>query len=632
MEISYVYNKPRKEFGRHVAYKRVDAEVLVDIVPNPDDFKDLWVEEPVSEKSVQAGQDFTEHYVNTQRVQLDVHGVNHKQGGWPQGIEPTDAEHTSRYRKKVERDPGYVSAVAAAVGRLDGATQLNNAMNLTEQYFDAADGGTVLSSKPPSLKTISIFRDPASIKRTARRVVWAPESASKAPRKFAAAFCNMTYQYDFNLARAIASSSTLSQTELFREASLSATGVADPSILQQLNLQASSSYIYDVSNSNTPDFELLASNSSSNSALTSLRYSSKDGYIIFAGLYNGQVGFYDVRKSHHIIDTSEITLSHKDPVHDLYVVKSKSGTEFASISTDGRVIWWDTRKLSESLETMELLIGVDGAAARSRPGTQGGGPHAAAEGAQAASAARAEPTQMLIGGTCLNVDPAAGASKFLAGSEAGHVFHCNRKNKPSERVAATLLGHHGPVKCITRSPFFAKYFMTCGDWSVKLWADDIKTPILSTSYSRGTVNGACFSSTRPGIFGAARSDGYLDIYDLFFKVDAPSVSLKVSSAPLTSLEIEPTSQYMAVGGADGTVSLLQASESLYVSSNIVAEKQFIQTLFERESKREKALEQRAKELRIRGGDTAAKGPRDINVLIDPDLVRGIEDEYNNYAF
>lgn len=65
---------------------------------------------------------------------------------------------------------------------------------------------------------------------------------------------------------------------------------------------------------------------------------------------------------------------------------------------------------------------------------------------------------------------------------------------------------------------------------------------------------------------------------------------------------------------------------------MVLEKQFIQNLFERESKREKALEQRTKEMKLKSADNAPKGPRDIDIVIDPDLLANIEDEYGNFTF
>ena len=35
----------------------------------------------------------------------------HTEGGWPKDVDPTDVEHTIRYRKKIEKDEEYIRAV-----------------------------------------------------------------------------------------------------------------------------------------------------------------------------------------------------------------------------------------------------------------------------------------------------------------------------------------------------------------------------------------------------------------------------------------------------------------------------------------------------------------------------------------
>ena len=38
---------------------------------------------------------------NTVTVVLETRGMNHQEGGWPKEIDPSEAEQTIRYRKKV---------------------------------------------------------------------------------------------------------------------------------------------------------------------------------------------------------------------------------------------------------------------------------------------------------------------------------------------------------------------------------------------------------------------------------------------------------------------------------------------------------------------------------------------------
>lgn len=44
----------------------------------------------------------------------------------------------------------------------------------------------------------------------------------------------------------------------------------------------------------------------------------------------------------------------RDPVYDFAWLQSKTGSEAMTVSTDGSVLWWDIRKLSEAVESMPL--------------------------------------------------------------------------------------------------------------------------------------------------------------------------------------------------------------------------------------------------------------------------------------
>lgn len=49
--------------------------------------------------------------VNTERFETESRGMNHTEGGWPKDINPAEVEQTIRFRKKVEKDEGYVNVV-----------------------------------------------------------------------------------------------------------------------------------------------------------------------------------------------------------------------------------------------------------------------------------------------------------------------------------------------------------------------------------------------------------------------------------------------------------------------------------------------------------------------------------------
>ena len=41
-------------------------------------------------------------------------------------------------------------------------------------------------------------------------------------------------------------------------------------------------------------------------------------------------------------------------------------------------------------------------------------------------------------------------------------------------VISSFSGHTGPVYHISRNPQFPKIFLTVGDWTARIWSEDIK--------------------------------------------------------------------------------------------------------------------------------------------------------------
>lgn len=55
--------------------------------------------------------ELSEHYVNTERVNTSEKGMTHREGGWPQGVDPSEPVETNRLRRKFEKDPNFTTAV-----------------------------------------------------------------------------------------------------------------------------------------------------------------------------------------------------------------------------------------------------------------------------------------------------------------------------------------------------------------------------------------------------------------------------------------------------------------------------------------------------------------------------------------
>ena len=319
------------------------------------------------------------------------------------------------------------------------------------------------------------------------------------------------------------------------------------------------SYVWDVNNPNTPEMTLTPP-----SPLCCLEYNPKDPHLLVGGSYNGLITCYDTRVGYTPKDTSIIEKSHRDPVYKVAWLPGKTPFECVSTSTDGQVLWWDVRKLAEPIESLWVEEKTE---AKDR-----------------------------VGSTCMEYTGAGG--KFMLGSESGKIAACSRKGKTAaDKVGNIWEAHCGPVYALSRNAYFPKFYLTVGDWSVKLWNEEIRTPILTSKYSKTYMLDAAWSPTRPGVFVTSKMDGTLDIWDIFYRQHDPTLSLQVDTDGLKSVRIQEQGALVATGTVDGSVYMLELSEGLvHMQPN---EKSTVMNMLERESKREKNLEARAKELKAK---------------------------------
>ncbi|XP_034439463.1 dynein intermediate chain 2, axonemal-like [Hippoglossus hippoglossus] len=323
------------------------------------------------------------------------------------------------------------------------------------------------------------------------------------------------------------------------------------------------SYIWDIENPNRPEMTLKPT-----SPLICLDYNPKDSHTLVGGSFNGQIAYWDTRRGSQPVECSSVEHSHRDPVYKIVWLQSKTGTDAFSASTDGQVLWWDVRKLSEPTERLVLDLGREGNLNRA------------------------------LGAISLEFE-ATMPTKFMVGTEQGVVVSCNRKAKtPAEKIVCTYDGHHGPIYALQRNPFFPKNFLTVGDWTARIWSEDIKeSSIMWTKYQMSFLTDACWSPVRPSVFFTVKMDGVLDIWDILFKQNDPTLSLKVCDKALNSLCIQDNGRLVACGSQQGEATLLEICSGL--STLQKNEKNLLAAMFERETKREKILEARQREIRLK---------------------------------
>ncbi|KAK2150722.1 hypothetical protein LSH36_393g00019 [Paralvinella palmiformis] len=323
------------------------------------------------------------------------------------------------------------------------------------------------------------------------------------------------------------------------------------------------SYIWDIENPNKPEMTLKPV-----SPLVCLEYNPKDSHVLIGGQYNGQVAYWDRRKGSQPIELTPIEHSHRDPVYKTIWLQSKTGTECFSASTDGQVLWWDIRKMGEPTEKLYLDP------TKKQDITK----------AQGAMALEYEPTI---------------PTKFMVGTEQGSILSCNRKAKtPAEKIVAQYPAHYGPVYALQRNPFFPKNFLSIGDWTARIWSEDIReSSIMWTKYHMSYLTDGCWSPVRPAVFFTTKRDGTLDIWDIIFKQNDPTLSLQVSDEPLHSIRVQDGGRLIATGSHKGTTTLLELSDGLCMQSK--SEKNLVTMMFDRETRREKILESRHREMKLK---------------------------------
>ena len=102
-------------------------------------------------------------------------------------------------------------------------------------------------------------------------------------------------------------------------------------------------------------------------------------------------------------------------------------------------------------------------------------------------------------------------------------------------------------------------------------------------------------------------------------------------APLTSINLQDAGRLISVGTETGDVALLELCEGLAVMQP--NEKQGISQMFEREYKREKNLEQRAKELKQKARKEAAKAAaaQQEEAVNEAEVLQKVEDEFFSHV-
>ena len=337
-----------------------------------------------------------------------------------------------------------------------------------------------------------------------------------------------------------------------------AIAYCSPQFLGCLDANSTDGFIFDITNPTKHVHRLHAP-----SSLTSIQYNPREESQIAGGCHEGHICWWDTRlgrnKGSLISDEA-----HRDPVYNVIWTNSNTNTELMTASGDGTVKFWDVRKLNRSRDT--FIIDNENEDIQSKGNILNA-----------------------YGASCLEYDTTI-PTKYMIGTEQGAISCCSRNAKnQTETITAEYKGHYGPIRCLQRNPKFTKYFLTIGDWSVKIWADDVfKSPVFWMNCGTELLTDGCWSPIRPSLFFLSKMNGLIEGWDIINKQKEPILSQEIHSGPIHCMAIHEKGALLCAGQEDGSVVMLEVSESL---STVKKEERYtLLHLLDRETRREKVLE------------------------------------------
>jgi len=324
--------------------------------------------------------------------------------------------------------------------------------------------------------------------------------------------------------------------------------------------------------------------------VTAIDFSASHPQLIAAGMYDGAIAVYDVRKRNPkpILDTGGLAGKHSDPVFQVTWIDADSerGESLVSISTDGKVVLWNMAKGFEHTDLMKLrrLTSNRGTKATAKltplfptSSTIPSAPALAAPAPKGRPSATPTPASSVLApapaaGSALHTDAfisrvASGTSFdfqthkgadhniYLVGTEDGTIHKCSRSYP---EYLENYLGHSGPVYRLRWSPFCAEYFLSCSaDWTARLWhSEHEESPMFVFQTFKDYVADIAWSPVNAAVFATCCGDGRLDIWDLSASPVDPIVSVvpeRGAECAFGAMGFTPDGTVLFAGDAQGAV-------------------------------------------------------------------------------
>ncbi|KAL4510230.1 hypothetical protein ABPG72_010423 [Tetrahymena utriculariae] len=229
--------------------------------------------------------------------------------------------------------------------------------------------------------------------------------------------------------------------------------------------------------------------------------------------------------------------------------------QFASISWDGQVCFWDTRFNDQKDSKKQFDITSHQWKANYglqlvRP--EGGG---------------------TMGGSQIAFRKGQRTPTFTGTSDEGELFlvdwtvHPTEDSNRNDKVTKLWQNERSyrPTVTLECSPFYEDIILTIHDFNFCIWKHDVDVPIFDSAIvKQGQITCGAFSPSRPGVVIIGLNDGNINVWDFLDQSHKATLTYHVGAKPLSYIKFHENQHHsLAVGDFDGTVHILELPYTLW---------------------------------------------------------------------
>jgi len=205
------------------------------------------------------------------------------------------------------------------------------------------------------------------------------------------------------------------------------------------------------------------------------------------------------------------------------------------------------------------------------------------------------------------------------------------KEEQGEPRDIVLKGHSMTCRTVQMSPHFPDIFLTVGDWTFRIWKQDLAEPLFASTATSSYLSCGAWSPSRPAVVLTAKVDGTMDIWDLIDQTHLPVIeNSPISSMGITDLvfqpRCDPKRQLVAVSDVQGNLRILEIPRNF--SRPNAEEAEMMGSFYERELLRiKRRLSDKGIKSNVKKVDNEEDGKK--KVLSQPELDAEAESKYQS---